>query len=393
MTEIFGDEGPALPEPRRSRTYPVTEYDEHQEKLRKQARWSLKDVPGYRGKGKPQDPLAWHDVDYLDVYQKVYGRRCGSAGIGKLREVAIVAPGPDDEYSNHPYFHEDKEYMNRDGFFLLSDKLDIAKLKDEAAAFGAKFEENGVKVHWLHFPEKPMAAYGPMMNMHSAAELMVVPGGGIIGKKSYALSPTAGYGRTEYFARWALWNLGIPVLFTVTGEACWVMGNWLADDVFINGIGIEGDWRGLEQVAPVLRRACGEDLRIVSCVAPSWKYFDKHTGANTHAGMVVSGLDVNKVLVHTPGVDFNTMAWLKRNGYRIIEADLEEMIKHSAAAIVSLGPGIVMMHARAKKTIAAVRKAGVEVVPIDYDEYNKYGAAITCATMLLNRDPGPKKFS
>ncbi|MBM3511302.1 MAG: hypothetical protein FJX61_14365 [Alphaproteobacteria bacterium] len=393
MTEIFGDEGPALPENRRSQSYPITEYDEHQENLRKKSNWSLKDVPFYRGKGKPQDPLAWHDFDYLDVYQKVYGRRCGSAGIGKLREVAIVVPGPDDEYSNHPYFHQDKEYMNRDGFFLLSDKLDIEKLKDEAAAFGAKFEENGVKVHWLRFPEKPMAAYGPMMNMHSAAELMVVPGGGIIGKKSYALSPTAGYGRTEYFARWALWNLGIPVLYTVTGEACWVMGNWLADDVFINGIGIEGDWRGLEQVAPVLKRACGEELQIISCVAPSWKYFDKHTGANTHAGMVVSGLDLNKVLVHTPGVDFNTLAWLKKNGYRIIEADLEEQIKHSAAAIVSLGPGIVMMHARARKTIAAVRKAGVEVVAIDYDEYNKYGAAITCATMLLDRDPGPRKFS
>ena len=304
-----------------------------------------------------------------------------------------MRPSADDEYSNHPYFHEDREYMNRDGFFLLSDKLDVAKLADEADAFAEKFEDNEVKVYWLEFPERPMAGFGPMMNMHSAAELMIVPGGGIIGKKSYALSPTAGYGRTEYFARWALWNLGIPVLYTVTGESCWVMGNWLADDVFMNGIGIEGDWRGIEQVGPVLKRACGEDLYIHSVVMPSWKYFDKHTGANTHAGMVISGIDVDKVLVHTQGVDSNTLIWLKKHGYTIVESDVEEQVNHSAAAIVTLAPGLIMMHARAEKTIAAVRKAGVEVVPVDYDEYNKYGAAITCATMLIDRDPGPRKFS
>ena len=109
--------------------------------------------------------------------------------------------------------------------------------------------------------------------------------------------------------------------------------------------------------------------------------------------MVISGLDVDKVLVHAAGVDIDTHRWLRNNGYTVIEADTQEQINHSAAAIVNLGPGHVMMHARAEKTIAAVRKAGVEVVPIDYDEYNKYGAAITCATMLIDRDPGPRKFS
>ena len=149
----------------------------------------------------------------------------------------------------------------------------------------------------------------------------------------------------------------------------------------------------MRQVAPVLKRACGEGLYIHPVVTPGWKYFDKHTGANTHAGMVVSGLDVDKVLVHAQGVDIDTLTWLRKHGYTIVESDLEEQINHSAAAIVTLAPGLVMMHARAVKTIAAVRRAGVEVVPIDYDEYNKYGAAITCATMLIDRDPGPRKLS
>ena len=392
MAQFNGDENEALPGPRRSHSFAVTEYDAHQEVLR-QRDWKLKDVPFYKGKGETHDPFDWDNLDYLDAYPQIYGRRCGSAGIGTLREVGITRPSADDEYSNHPYFHEDKEYMNRDGFFLLSDVVDIEKLKDEAAAFAEKFEENGVKVYWIEYPEKPIAAFGPMMNMHSAAELAIWPGGSIIPKKGYALAPTAGLGRAEYLARWAFWNLGIPPLLTVTGKGVWVTGTFLADDVYCQGMGVETNWDGLEQITPVLKRVCGEDIHIQPIRSPGWKYFDKYTGANTHGGMVISGLDVNKVLVHAAGVDIDTHMWLRKNGYQVIEADTHEQINHSAAAIVNLGPGHVMMHARAEKTIAAVRKAGVEVVPIDYDEYNKYGAAITCATMLIDRDPGPRKFS
>ena len=191
--------------------------------------------------------------------------------------------------------------MNRDGFFLLSDVVDIEKLKDEAAAFAEKFEENGVKVYWIEYPEKPIAAFGPMMNMHSAAELAIWPGGSIIPKKGYALAPTAGLGRAEYLARWAFWNLGIPPLITVTGTGVWVTGTFLADDVYCQGMGVETNWEGLDQVTPVLKRVCGEDIHVQAIRTPGWKYFDKYTGANTHGGMVISGLDIDKVLVHAGG--------------------------------------------------------------------------------------------
>lgn len=387
-----GDVDIHLPEGRKSHSFTVTEYDAHQEELRKR-NWSLKDVPFYEGRGQEHDSFAWSDVDYIDVYDKIYGRKCGSAGIGKLREVGLVRPTPDDEYSNHPYFHEDKEYMNRDGFFLLSDKVDVVKMEEECERFVEAFEKNGVKVYWVKYPERPMAAYGPMMNMHSADELMILPGGCIIPKKGYALAPTAGLGRAEYLARWSFWNLGIPTLATVTGKGVWVTGQFIADDVYFQGMGVETNWEGLAQVAPILKRVCGEDIHIQPIRTPGWRYFDKHTGANTHAGMVITGLDVDKVLVHTAGIDIATHEWLRRHGYQIVEADVEEQVRFSAAATVVLEPGHVMMHAGAKKTIAAVRKAGIEVTPIDYDEYNKYGAAITCATMLILRDPGPRKLS
>ena len=213
--------------------------------------------------------------------------------------------------------------------------------RTRAYAFAEKFEENDVKVYWIEYPEKPMAAFGPMMNMHSGSELMIVPGGSIIPKKGYALAPTAGLGRAEYLARWAFWNLGIPPLLTVTGKGVWVASQWLADDVFAQGIGVDANWEGLAQVAPVLKRVCGETLHIQPIRTPGWRYFDKHTGANTHGAMVISALDSDKVLVHTPGIDIDTHVWLRKMGYKIVEADLEpNSVRHSvrlSAVTLELG--------------------------------------------------------
>ena len=74
MTQFDGNENEALPEARRSHGFAVTEYDAHQEVLR-QRDWKLKDVPFYKGKGKEHDPFDWANLDYLDAYQQIYGRR------------------------------------------------------------------------------------------------------------------------------------------------------------------------------------------------------------------------------------------------------------------------------------------------------------------------------
>ena len=114
MTQIRGKENEPLAERRRSHGFAVTEYDAHQEVLR-QRDWKFADVPFYEGKGAEHDPFAWNDLDYLDTYRQIYGRRCGSAGIGTLREVGITRPSADDEYSNHPYFHEALRRFLEDG--------------------------------------------------------------------------------------------------------------------------------------------------------------------------------------------------------------------------------------------------------------------------------------
>ena len=392
MTQISGKEGTPLPVGRRSQEFALTEYDAHQERQRRR-NWTLNDVPFYKGKGKSleQNPFDWRDYDYLNYYDQVFGRKCGSAGIGKLREVGILEVSEDDNYAEHPYVKEDPGYMDRDGF-LSEKKMDIPKMRDQQARYAEVLQEQGIKVYWIKYPERPMAAFGPMTNQMSAAELTVLPGGSIIAKKGYALAPTSGFGRTEYLARWAFWNLGIPPLVTIVGTGMWVTGVFLAADVYCQTMAVETNEEGMRQVEPVMRRVVGEDLHIQRIYTPGHDYFDRATGISAHTDMVIAPLDVHKVLVHAPGLDVDTTSWLWTNGYQVIEAEPEEQLQTLACNLIPLEPGRVIMHAGARNTIDKVRAAGVEVIAVDYDEYNLFGAGLHCATMQILRDPGPRKF-
>jgi hypothetical protein len=65
-----------------------SQYEQHLERLRERE-WRLEDVPFYKP-GEAPDFNAYEHLDYVDVYEQVWGRPCGENGIGRLREVAIT---------------------------------------------------------------------------------------------------------------------------------------------------------------------------------------------------------------------------------------------------------------------------------------------------------------
>ena len=67
----------------------ATFFDDYQRHLHER-RWTWDDIPFYEGRGARQSIAPLHDLDYLDVYERVYGRKLGCNGIGKLREVALT---------------------------------------------------------------------------------------------------------------------------------------------------------------------------------------------------------------------------------------------------------------------------------------------------------------
>jgi N-dimethylarginine dimethylaminohydrolase len=108
-----------------------------------------------------------------------------------------------------------------------------------------------------------------------------------------------------------------------------------------------------------------------------------------HPDIVVGPLDVRKALVYSPSIDTETHLWFRRMGYTLVEVDFDEHLRCYPANLTILEPGLVMMHADAPRTIAAVRRAGVEVIEVPYSQFHKAGGGLACATQLILREPGP----
>lgn len=347
--------------------------------------FNLESLPGYVP-GQPPDPDVWHQMDYLDIYPKIYGRECGANGIGKLREAALVNITESERF---PLYDDDPQYFPTMG--LSHDDLDIGRMRDQSLAYQACLESAGVTVHRIDFPQPAVGAYGPMRGTWAANELLVVRGGSIIEK--IAISPF-GTGRAEYLALWAFACLGIPPVFTVTGTGVCEAGPcfWLAEDVFVAGRGLAYNSEGLGQILPVVARSAGLEESEMTTLAvnfPGNIYFNPATGQSHHPDMSLGSLDVDKVIVYPPSLDFRTYEWLRKRGYQMVEVETEEQRRFAPANVMPIEPGLVIMHAEAPNAVAAVRKAGVEVIETPYSEFLRIGGGLHCSTLRLLRDKGP----
>jgi N-dimethylarginine dimethylaminohydrolase len=342
-------------------------------------------MPGYIP-GQPPDVDFWHSHDYLDIYPKIYGREFGANGIGKLREVALVEITDSERF---PLYDQDPIYFPQMG--LSHDDLDIGLMEEQSLRYQAALESAGVLVHRIEFPQPAVGAFGPLRATWAANELLVLRGGSVIEK--IAISPF-GTGRCEYLALWAFSRIGIPPVVTIMGTGVAEAGPcfWLAEDVFISGNGLGYNKEGIDQLLPAVARSSKldlEDLTHLNIKFPGGRYFNRDTGQSHHPDMVIGALDVDKVIVYPPGIDFRTLEWLRTHNYTIVEVEHDEQVRFAPANVMQIEPGLVIMHAEAPKAIAAVRKVGVEVVEVPYSEFLRTGGGLHCSTLRLHRDPGP----
>ena len=330
--------------------------------------------------GFPSDLIS---TDYADLYPLVYGRECGSTGIGKLREVALTKIT---KHEKNPLYREGSKNFHK--WAVPYDSLDISKMQDQSAQYEEALTAAGVLVHRIAFPDPPVSAYGPMQYMWAARELLVLKGGSVIPKMGW--SPLS-VGRAEFLALWAFNNLGVPPILAITGKGVCEAGPcmFLAEDVFVGAISAAFNQDGIDQLYQTVQRTQGIDMTFLTLKCSSPYYFDVESGVSAHPDMVLGPLDLKKVIVYAGGIDYETFDWLKQNNYQIIEVDHDEQIQFSPTNVVVLEPGRVIMHAEATKAIAAVRKAGVDVVPVPYSEFPKAGGGVHCSTMEVFRETGP----
>lgn len=374
-----------------------TYFDEYQERLRRHE-WSWDDVAlFYEGPGTPQSIVPLHRLDYLDVYQRTYGRAIGANGIGALREVALsrITEAEDRIYSaERPYAAVpgllDAHGAGRRGLGRLAD---IGVCQRQQEAYAALLEEHGVTIHWIDWGAEPVSAYGPMHAMWAAGELLVVEGGAIVPRRG---RDPFSFGRGEWLSRWLFWQLNVPTLLSVAGRGIAEVGTavWLAQDVFVIGDSIAYTAEGVEQVLPVVRRSARvPELQVLTVHCQGEHYFDPETGEAAHVDNLIAPLSRDKVLCYTPGIDTQALLWLYDHGYEIVHADFEDHVRHHVCNLTLLDENRVVMPAGAETTIARVRAAGVEVLETPYGGFHAAGGGFHTATLQLRREPGPRHAS
>jgi N-dimethylarginine dimethylaminohydrolase len=379
-TELKGSDVPGLP------TMPPVyqaRMQEMQERLRR-GEFTLEDMPGYV-KGQAPSVDTWHNLDFLDVYPKVWGRECGKNGIGKLREVMLTEIT---EHEKFKYYDLDPGYFPKMG--IDYHQLDVGRMRDQSLMYEQVLEEAGVIVHRISFPDPPVSAFGPAKSMWGAAELFVLRGGTVLPKRG--VQPM-GYGRGEYMALWAWQRLGVPVLGAITGTGIMEAGPcfFLAEDVFVWGHGTAANDEGFKQLKPLVAKSAGldeKDMTFLTIEFPGPRYFDPHTGVSHHPDLVLSPLDVDKVIAYPPGIDFQTWEIIRKR-YKVVEVDRDEHVRFAPANVMILEPGRVIMHAEAVESIKKVRAAGVEVIPVPYSEFLTEAGGLHCSTGQVWRERGP----
>lgn len=343
----------------------------------------LTDFPFYEPNKPPQYWKYHSEVSYLDELEKIWGKRWGAQGIGRIREVVVTRP---DDIENDPIFSQDDAYFFSRSGPAPSIKL-MQKQHDNVVSF---LEREGIKVHYMKYPKGARSAYGPMQHSISAAACFVINGGAIIPREG------APYwrGRGRYVAEF-LMSIGCPILYTIHGKGVCEIGAFtrMADDFLIGMLSTDCNQEGLEQVKPILERSGYKEI-LVARSPGSLNYSHPDATGWRHSDIWIAPVDVDLALVYPPYCDYETIRRLKELGYKLIEVPEEEHLRCLPCNAVTLAPRRMMMNKGAPKTLKALEKEGVEVMEIPFDEIMKYqyGGGLRCKIGTLIRDPGPKLF-
>ena len=333
--------------------------------------------PDYR-KDAPPDVYKLRDYSYLDEYQSIWGRPWGAQGIGRLKEVGLVAPTA---YEGHPLWSQDPD------FFLLRyrSKIDVDLLIENHKEWAEFLERHGVRIHWMEF-EDTWGAHGPMRKLFVCEEVKFVRGGAIIPRFGHASYKR---GLEREFQKFVT-AIGCPILHTIHGDGVMEVGPMLVgltDDVWVGGTSCGANDEGIQQVAPLLRSSGVEDFHVMQLPTILDTF---EAGGEFHVDMVISALDFKKVLVWPDNLPWDTYVWLRDRGFEIIEIPREDQ-RFCPANLIVLEPGRVIMPAQAASTMKKVTDAGVEVLPFDSDGIMQGGVnGLKCITMEILREPGPR---
>ncbi len=341
--------------------------------------YPMENYPDYEP-GKPPRTEKLRKLDYAEEMPKIWGQNWGETGIGRLREVALVKPT---EHELNPLFVNHPEYFLMISTLRTGKKPDINFMIEQVEDYGKLLHENGVKVHWLQYPDV-MGAYGPLRKLFVAGNLgLVVRGGAILfrfGQASFLRG-------TEFYAQQLLAQINCPIMFRPTGKAILEMAwPFAAENVLLGSYGIACNQEAIDQIRPILA-ASGIELIMGNSNTIADTY---SAGGEFHLDGVLQVVDSGVGLMYPNQLDYSLYVWLKEHNFRLVEVSTQEHLAFCPENGMILDAGKVIQPAGAKETNKKLRDQGVDVIEMDTSGIGQMGFhGIRCITLPLVRDPGP----
>lgn len=247
---------------------------------------------------------------------------------------------------------------------------DLERAIEQSDALAGLLERLGVEVRFV-----PPAEGVAIDSIYVRDAAVVCDEGAILcrmGKPSRAPEPTA--------LTPALAEAGVPVLGAIEGDGRLEGGDvvWIDRRTIAVGRGYRTNDDGIRQ----LRALLGDRIdRLVSVPLPH------ATGPEGvfHLMSVISPLDRDLALVHSPLMPVPFREWLIDLGIRLIEVPAEEYAT-LGCNVLAVAPRVCLLAADNPRTARLLEQAGVEVHPFEARDIGLAGAGgPTCLTRPLER--------
>jgi N-dimethylarginine dimethylaminohydrolase len=296
----------------------------------------------------------------LDTHQQELGKLWANCGIDSewraLKSVLLHCPG---EELNAAEGDPDAAQM--------LDVVDLARARDEHAAMAEAYRSAGVEVHAVD-PDLPC----PPNLMFCADLLVMTPQGAILARPA----STVRAGEERQVAR-KLAALGIPILATLTGNACFEGADlmWLDEKTAMIGRGLRTNDAAIEQIGSLL---AGLGIELIAVDMPF--------GSMHFMGMLRI-VDRDLAICWPRRTPHRCVTRLRELGYQVVFPEFrDDQPSYRAINFVTLGPRRILMVAGLSEFQDKFERLGIECLTSPTDELSRAAGNIGCLTAVLWRE-------
>jgi len=273
-----------------------------------------------------------------------------------LQSVLLHSPG--EELNASQDDHESVQML---------DAVDLVKAREEHAAMVDAFRAQKVEVHFVE-PDLPCQP-----NQMFCADLFVMtPQGAILARPA----STVRAGEERWVAR-KLAALGVPLLATLTGNACFEGADlmWIDETTAMIGRGLRTNDEAISQIGALLARMNIELIDV-----------DMPFGTMHFMGMLRI-VDRDLALCWARRTPHRTVRLLQERGYTVKFPDfVDDQQSHRGINFVTLGPRRILMVSGLPEIQSTYESFGIECLTCVTDELSRAAGNVGCLTGILRRE-------